>query len=71
MEIKLVLTFKQYDMCEYDESTEIIGSYCSLIVPYRGYSDGTVVGDYGIELVVRLTNGKEIVVYRDEVVIYD
>lgn len=58
-------------MCEYESSTEIIGSYCSLIVPYRGYSDGTVVGDYGIELVVRLTNGKEIVVYRDEVIIYD
>ena len=58
-------------MCEYEASTEIIGSYCSLIVPYRGYSDGTVVGDYGIELVVRITNGKEIVVYRDEVIIYD
>ena len=58
-------------MYEHEESTEIIGSYCSLVVPYRGYSDGTVVGDYGIELVVRLTNGKEIVVYRDEVIIYD
>lgn len=58
-------------MYEHEESTEIIGSYCSLVVPYRGYSDGTVVGDYGIELVVHLANGKEIVVYRDEVIIYD
>ncbi|MBP9587053.1 MAG: ribonuclease P [Bacteroides sp.] len=58
-------------MYGYEESTEIIGSYCSLVVPYRGYSDGTVVGDYGTELVVRLNNGKEIVVYRDEVIIYD
>lgn len=58
-------------MYEYEESTEIIGSYCSFVVSYRDYSDGTVVGDYGIELVVRLTNGKEIVVYRDEVIIYD
>ena len=58
-------------MYEYEESTEIIGSYCSLVVPYRGYSDGTVVGDYGTDLVVRLNNGKEIVVYRDEVIIYD
>ena len=58
-------------MYEYEESTEIIGSYCSLVVPYRGFSDGTVVGDYGIELVVRLNNGKEIIVYRDEVIIYD
>jgi hypothetical protein len=58
-------------MYEYEESTEIMGSYCSLAVPYRGCSDGTIVGDYGLELVVRLTNGKEIVVYRDEVIIYD
>ena len=58
-------------MYEYEESTEIFGSYCSLVVPYRGCSDGTVVGDYGIELVVRLNNGKEIIVYRDEVIIYD
>lgn len=58
-------------MYEHEESTEIIGSYCSLVVPYRGYSDGIVVGDFGIELVVRFTNGKEIVVYRDEVIIYD
>lgn len=67
----MVLTFKLYNMYEYEEATEIIGSFCSLVIPYRGYSDGTVVGDYGIELVVRLTNGKEIVVYRDEVIIYD
>lgn len=58
-------------MYEYEESTEIIGSYCSLVVPYRGYSDGTVVGDYGTELVVHLNNGKEIVVYRDEVIVYN
>lgn len=58
-------------MYKYEESAEIIGSYCSLVVPYRGYSDGTVVGDYGIELMVRLNNGKEIIVYRDEVIIYD
>lgn len=58
-------------MYEYEESTEIMGSYCSLVVPHEGCSDGTVVSDFGIELVVRLTNGKEIVVYRDEVIIYD
>lgn len=58
-------------MYEYEESAEIIGSYCSLVVSYRGCSDGTVVGDYGTELVVHLNNGKEIVVYRDEVIVYD
>lgn len=58
-------------MYAYEKSTEIIGSYCSLVVPYRGCSDGTVVGDYETELVVHLNNGKEIVVYRDEVIFYD
>lgn len=58
-------------MYAYEKSTEIIGSYCSLVVLYRGCSDGTVVGDYGTELVIHLNNGKEIVVYRDEVIVYD
>lgn len=55
----------------YEELTEIIGAYCSLIVAYRGYTEGTVVGDYGNELVVCLTSGNEIVVYRDEVIVYE
>jgi hypothetical protein len=58
-------------MYEYEELTEIIGAYCSLIVPYRGYTEGTVVCDYGNELVVRLINGKEIVAYKDEVIVYE
>lgn len=55
----------------YEEQIEIIGAYCSLIVAYRGYTEGTVVGDYGNELGVRLTSRKEIVVYRDEVIVYE
>ena len=58
-------------MYEYEELTKIVGAYCSLIVLYRGYTEGTVVSDYGNELVVRLTNGKEIVTYRDEVIVYE
>jgi len=58
-------------MYEYEELTKIVGAYCSLIVPYRGYTEGTVVSDCGNELVVRLTNGKEIVTYRDEVIVYE
>ena len=58
-------------MYEYEELTKIVGAYCSLIVPYRVYTEGTVVGDYGNELVVRLTNGKEIVAYRNEVIVYE
>lgn len=37
----------------------------------QGAYRGCVVGDYGNEIVVRLTNGKEVVEYRDEVLIYD
>lgn len=54
-----------------EDPTEIIGARCTLLEPYNGYEDGQVVGDYGIEVVVRLTNGNEIVAYRDEIVIYD
>lgn len=58
-------------MYEYEELTEVIGAYCSLVVPYRGCTEGTVVADYGNELVVRLSNGKEIVAYLDEVIVYE
>ena len=53
-----------------EEPTEIIGAYCTLQEDYNGYTDGQVVGDFGIEIVVRLSNGKEIVCYRDEVNIF-
>ena len=58
-------------MYEDEEISDVIGSPCSLLTPYQGYTEGTVVGDYGIEIVVRLDNGKEVVEYRDEVTIYD
>ncbi len=58
-------------MYEDEEMSDIIGSPCSLLNPYQGYTEGIVVGDYGIEIVVRLDNGKEVVEYRDEVTIYD
>lgn len=58
-------------MYEDEEMSDIIGSPCSLLNPYNGYTEGTVVGDNGIEIVVRLDNGKEVVEYRDEVTIYD
>ena len=49
----------------YEEDSEIIGLSCTLLTPYRGYTEGTIVGDYG------LTSGKEIEEYRDEVIIND
>ena len=58
-------------MCEYEEDSEIIGAHCNLLTPYKGYTEGTVVGDFGNKVVVRLSSGKEVVEYRDEVIIYD
>jgi len=54
-----------------EQATDIIGCHCTLLNPYKGYTEGEVVGDFGCEIVVRLNNGKEIVEYRDEVLIYD
>ena len=58
-------------MLYYEELTDIIGCNCTLLMPYKGWYDGVVVGDYGPEVVVKLDNGKEIVEYRDYVLIYD
>ena len=55
----------------YEEDSEIIGLSCTLPTPYRGYTEGTIVGDYGNTVIVRLTSGKEIEEYRDEVIIND
>lgn len=56
---------------ESDETTEVIGAHCTLFVPYKGYTDGMIVGDYGNRVVVHLDNGTEVVEYRDELIIYD
>lgn len=53
-----------------EEASDIIGFSCTLLTPYKGYTEGTVVGDFGVQIVVRLTNGKEIVEYRNEVIIH-
>lgn len=57
--------------CEDEQDTDIIGCLCTLLTPYKGHTEGEVVGDYGNEIVVRLTNGKEVVEYREGVLIYD
>lgn len=58
-------------MYEYEEPTDIIGLHCRLLTPYKGYTEGTIVGDYGNTIVVRLESGKEISVFRDEIIIHD
>lgn len=54
-----------------EEISEMIGAYVNLIEPYMGWDFGTIVADFGREYVVRLSNGKEVVVERDEIVILD
>ena len=56
-------------MIDYDELDGIVGCYCTLVYPYRGHSEGTVVADYGQEVIVRLNNGKELTEYRSDVLI--
>ena len=34
-------------MYEYEEDSDIIGLSCTLLNPYKGYTEGTIVGDYG------------------------
>ena len=58
-------------MYEYEEDSDIIGLSCTLLNPYKGYTEGTIVGNYGNTIVVRLESCKEISEYRDEVIIHD
>lgn len=58
-------------MYENEDQSDILGLSCTLLTPYKGYTEGTVIGDYGIRIVVQLDNGKEVVEYRDEVIIHN
>lgn len=58
-------------MYKFEEETDIIGAYCTLIEDSQGICDGQIVGSYGTEVVVRLSNGKETAVHRDEVIVFD
>ena len=37
-------------MFEYEELTDIIGCSCTLLIPYRGRTEGFVVADYGEDI---------------------
>ncbi|MDO5447151.1 MAG: ribonuclease P [Prevotellaceae bacterium] len=52
-----------------DEDNEIVGAFCELETPFRGYTNGVVVCDYGFELLVRVMSGASVVLNRDEVYI--
>ncbi len=36
-----------FTMYEYEEDSDIIGLSCTLLNPYKGYTEGTIVGGYG------------------------
>lgn len=55
--------------CNDIEST--VGSFCTLLYPWKGQTEGTIIEDLGTEVVVQLINGKETVVYKDDLVIFD
>lgn len=61
----------QKNMNDTDRENSLIGCYCTLIEDWRGYSDGEIVEDYGMEYVVRLSSGYELTVNRDEVIVSD
>ena len=50
---------------------EIIGVFCTLITPYRGFTEGTVTEDLGNQVIVTLTNGKELTLYRSDIILMD
>ena len=58
-------------MYEYEKDSEIIGAHCTLLTPYKGYSEGTVGGDFGNKIEERLSRGEKEVVNRAEEIIYD
>ena len=52
-----------------DNNSDLIGAFCELLFPWKGYSNGIIVDDYGNEWLVQLTNDREVTVYKDEVFI--
>ena len=53
----------------FDNESDIIGLSCTLSTAYKGYTEGVIVD--GTTIVVRLESGKEISVFRDEIIIHD
>lgn len=51
----------------YPTPDEIEGKQVRLSQPYKGYGSGEVVRDYGDKVIVQLSSGKEVEVWRDEV----
>lgn len=46
-----------------------VGCICTLIDEWKGYYEGEIIEDYGMQYVVRLASGCELTVNRDDVVV--
>lgn len=58
-------------MYNYQERDSTEGCFCTLLYPYRGQTEGTVIKDMGTEVLVQLINGKETIEDKNDVLIYD
>ena len=58
-------------MFECQEVETIVGCFGTLICPLKGQTGGTIVDDMGTEELVQLSNGKQAIVYRDDLIVYD
>ena len=56
-------------MIDFEDLESIVGSFCTLLYPHKGQTEGTIVEDLGCEVIVQLINGKEVTEYKDDVVI--
>lgn len=56
-------------MIDFEQLEGIVGCFCTLLYPRKGQTEGTIVEDLGSEVIIQLTNGKEVTEYKDDVVI--
>lgn len=56
-------------MIDLEQLEGIVGCFCTLLYPRKGQTEGTIVEDLGSEVVIQLINGKEVVEYKDGIVI--
>jgi hypothetical protein len=58
-------------MYSFEDFATIVGAFCTFTTPYSGFTEGYITRDFGNEVVVQLTNGKELTVYRSDIIIMD
>jgi len=56
-------------MTDLEQLEGITGCFCTLLYPRKGHTEGTIVEDLGSEVIIQLTNGKEVVENKDDIVI--